>query len=282
MLKGTLFHEVIHLPSFWYRIAKVGTKELEVEKIKFGKQRRQYYLKVRGEKSDPKKLVVYFHGGGWLFGTPKQFLQNAQVFTDFGYTVYMPSYRRLPYYTMQDIKADLLATVKNIAADLTPNNVDSILMSGMSAGGHLAALLALDPTISWSEKYQLPKPNKYIGIGAPLDLSRMYTPVVRRLAGNKNSPQFHHYNPQSFLEVQQQLDLFILSAGRDGLVPYRAKRGFIEAAKTLKLNIQHDHYPRATHLELAHWSIPESKYHKIITGYLKKIAVLGEKAGSKI
>jgi len=272
MLRGTLIHEIINLPFYWSKIARVDTSGLKVEKHLYGNQRRQYYLKVSGpEKSimTPEKVVIYFHGGGWMFGTPEQFLQNAQVFTDLGYTVYMPSYRRLPYYQMNDIRSDLTATFKHITHQHN-SLIKETIMAGMSAGGHLAALLSLDMDIDWRNLYNLPYPSKFIGIGAPLDLSEMYGWYVERLAGKKHSEVFKRNNPIHFLPQAKPIELFILSAGRDGFVPYVAKKGFVKKAEDLGLRLQQHHFADATHLEIARWSIPESRYNKLVVNYLRE------------
>jgi len=73
--KGNLLHEILHLPIYNWKMQMTPIKNISVEKIPFGKHRRQYLLFIEPDNRpvDKDKVIVYYHGGGWMFGNPKQF-----------------------------------------------------------------------------------------------------------------------------------------------------------------------------------------------------------------
>ena len=92
--------------------------------------------------------VVYFHGGGWVQGTPKHLMRYSRHLAQLGVTGIRVEYRLLerkrpqaPEPCIQDAKS-ALRYVRARAAEL---DVDPrrIAAAGGSAGGHLAAFAAL-------------------------------------------------------------------------------------------------------------------------------------------
>jgi len=268
MFKGTLIYELLSLPNYWRKVWSIPTTELKIDKFKFGTQRRQYYLKIAGPTSDPKKVVIYLHGGGWLFGTPEGFVQNAMVFTRKDYTVYMPSYRRLPRYDFQDMYDDLKNVIEAIG-HRNNRSIDKLIISGMSAGAHLGAILALDKEISWEKKLGSNSPMAFIGIGSPLDLKGMWQSPVLKLLTRKG---YATANPIEYLNKQAPTILSI-SAGKDGIVNYKSQLSFEEHAKKIGLPIFTHHEPKFSHMEIAEWSIPETKIWIKVNDFLVKLNV---------
>ncbi len=241
----------------------IPTSSLRIKKIKFGTQRRQYYLKVTGPESKSEKVVIYLHGGGWLFGTPEGFVQNAMVFTKKGYTVYMPSYRRLPVYDFQDMYNDLKNACHKIK-NTRHNNINELIISGMSAGAHLGAILALDKNLDWEKMLNSVRPKSYIGIGSPLDLTKMWqSPVIKFLTRK----DYTTANPISYLHSDAP-SMLSISAGRDGIVYHQAQQSFEFAANTMNLQIETHHEPESTHMQIAEWSIPGNKTWKVVNNFL--------------
>ena len=93
--------------------------------------------------TDKRPAVVFFFGGGWSAGTPKQFYQQAQILADRGMVAFSAEYRvrsrdkTTPFECVKDGKS-AIRWVRSHAADLgvDPNR---IVASGGSAGGHVAA-----------------------------------------------------------------------------------------------------------------------------------------------
>lgn len=88
-------------------------------------------------------LVIFFHGGGWIKGSPKQFLPYAQYLSKRGIVCALVEYRLKdadntdPFTALEDAKSAVRFLKKNAGN----YNIDTtkIILSGGSAGGHLAA-----------------------------------------------------------------------------------------------------------------------------------------------
>ena len=101
----------------------------------------------------PRPAVLFFFGGGWRHGTPVQFYPECAQLAERGYVAISVDYRiaavqgATPFDALADAAA-AVGWVRTHAADL---GVDpqQVYVAGASAGGHLAACLALasDPSV---------------------------------------------------------------------------------------------------------------------------------------
>lgn len=112
---------------------KIGDVELKL-----------HVFKPAGHKtSDKRPAVVFFFGGGWQGGTPRQFYQQSRFLSGHGIMAFAAEYRvasvhkTSPYECVTDGKS-AIRWVRQHAKDL---GVDPgrIVASGGSAGGHVAA-----------------------------------------------------------------------------------------------------------------------------------------------
>jgi acetyl esterase/lipase len=93
--------------------------------------------------SDHRPAIVFFFGGGWNGGDPKQFYQQARALSDLGMVAFSAEYRvksrnqTTPFECVRDAKS-AIRWVRAHAAKLGIDP-DRIVASGGSAGGHLAA-----------------------------------------------------------------------------------------------------------------------------------------------
>lgn len=94
----------------------------------------------------PHPTVLFFHGGAWQRGGPSQFYPQCRELSAAGYLCVSAAYRvatrdgTSPSDAADDAQA-ALARVYELADELGADP-DRIVLSGGSAGGHLAALLA--------------------------------------------------------------------------------------------------------------------------------------------
>ncbi len=79
--------------------------------------------------------VLWFHGGGYVFGAPETHGRAAQRIAAYGLAVRLPRYRLAPEHRWPAMLDDALALI-----DAAPGRV---LLGGDSAGGHLALVAAL-------------------------------------------------------------------------------------------------------------------------------------------
>ncbi len=97
--------------------------------------------------TDRKAAVVFFFGGGWNTGTPKQFFQQARVLADRGIVAISAEYRVrsrhgvTPFECVTDGKSAIRWIRKN--AHSMGIDPDRIVAAGGSAGGHVAVCTGL-------------------------------------------------------------------------------------------------------------------------------------------
>jgi len=91
--------------------------------------------------------IVFFFGGGWESGDPSQFQLQAEYLASRGMVAFCPNYRTksnagtTPFECVKDAKS----AIRYLKIHSSELSVDSnkIVVSGGSAGGHLAACTAL-------------------------------------------------------------------------------------------------------------------------------------------
>lgn len=107
----------------------------------------------KGKTSFP--VFFFIHGGAWVSGDRSQYPPLGNRYASEGIGVVVPSYRLAPKHPhpaqIDDVAAAFAWTIKNVAN--YGGETNRVYVGGHSAGGHLAALLTLDPT--YLKKYGL-------------------------------------------------------------------------------------------------------------------------------
>jgi acetyl esterase/lipase len=89
-------------------------------------------------------LLVFFHGGAWQTGTREDYAFLARAFAAEGIAVALPNYRLWPAARWPDFIEDAAAAISWLrSAPQAPRG--PMFVMGHSAGGFIAASLALDP-----------------------------------------------------------------------------------------------------------------------------------------
>jgi acetyl esterase/lipase len=94
-------------------------------------------------------IVIFIHGGAWMFGDKDQATAAKPEFlTSHGYAFATIDYRLVPKVTVADEARDVAAAVAALRkrAAALGFDPDRIALVGHSAGAHLAALVATDPS----------------------------------------------------------------------------------------------------------------------------------------
>jgi acetyl esterase/lipase len=130
-------------------IAYVDDKDADPAKHKL-----DLYL-PKGQKDFP--VLFFIHGGGWTMGDRYLYGTLGQVFARNGIGTVLISYRLSPKVQhpahIQDVAKAFAWTCRHIGEH--GGRADQIFVSGHSAGGHLAALLATDESYLKAEKLSL-------------------------------------------------------------------------------------------------------------------------------
>lgn len=97
----------------------------------------------------PAPLIVFIHGGGWSIGDKGHAIgAKAQHFSARGFAFASVNYRLVPSATVEQQAGDVAAAIGWLSANAGAQGIDPsrIVLIGHSAGAHLAALVASDPS----------------------------------------------------------------------------------------------------------------------------------------
>lgn len=100
---------------------------------------------------EPGPCIIYYFGGGWMWGEYKQITQKAVYCRELiklveqGYTIISPSYRLASQSVFPACIHDCKGVVRFLKANAETYHIDPerIGVLGNSAGGHLAAMVAM-------------------------------------------------------------------------------------------------------------------------------------------
>lgn len=133
-----------------------GTDEAVVaraQRLTYGRDDRQRVLFWPGRSAPLSSgrrppLAVYVHGGGWAHGQPEMVSEKPAFFNGHGWAFASVGYRLLPDAPVEEQAADIGRAIRLLRAQAAAlgYDPDRILLFGHSAGAHLAALVASDPT----------------------------------------------------------------------------------------------------------------------------------------
>lgn len=138
------------LPMITWRVAARKNARLipgvVYREVRGRRLRADVYLPIEPP-PEPLPALLYVHGGGWVMGTRRQSRFMMYELAARGFTVVAPSYRLAPRWpvsaAVEDVKAALAWTREH--AEGHGADPKRIVVMGGSAGGHLAALLAMTP-----------------------------------------------------------------------------------------------------------------------------------------
>ncbi len=133
-------------------VAQQGTHVLvagpvEKRSLVYGPEQRQYLELFTKARAGRAPLVVYLHGGGWSEGSPRMGSGGAQAkfYTSRGFAYATIGYRYVPLVSAEQQLADIALAIGYLR---NQPDIDArkIVLVGHSSGGHMAALLATDPS----------------------------------------------------------------------------------------------------------------------------------------
>lgn len=263
--KGSLAHELCNLPPFWLQLILQGQSGFREERIAYGAHRRQYFLLCLPEEGLPLRehALLYFHGGGWRYGAPEQFRAHARLLTQQGFAVLLPSCRRAPRHDYRDMREDLTDMLLKARSSLAERGMGEkkAIVGGMSAGGNLAALAALDQEALLRAGIPVDWIRGLFLLGAPLQLEKMGdTTALRHFAGRRGEPMFRKANPFSYLDKPMRIPTLIIHGTKDGMVPFSGVEEFAEKLRKInEAETQFVSLPDGTHLDVASWFFREGE-----------------------
>lgn len=187
-----------------------------------GEQHKLDVYRPRGSAGAP--VIVFFYGGKWQSGTKEMYGFLAAALTARGYVVVIPDYRLYPEVRFPDFIADgasaLRWTRDNIAA--FGGDARMLFVMGHSAGGYIAAMLALDR--QWLDDVGLDAGCDIaglIGVSGPYDFLPLRDPVLSIIFGGDNRP---FTQPISYAEGRKPPALILTGADDRTVAPGNSTR----------------------------------------------------------
>lgn len=102
----------------------------------------------RRDVQTPQPTVIFFHGGGWILGTKETAITSIMPWLEMGWNVVNVEYRMARVALAPGAVEDALCALRHVVAQAKTYNVDTarLVVSGESAGGHLALAAGMIPT----------------------------------------------------------------------------------------------------------------------------------------
>ena len=277
--KWDLWSEPRQLARHWRWMSSVDYRRQRVQKVAYGEHPRQYLLLCRPLADDGHRdeVVLYIHGGGWRYGAPDYYLTSAQWLVDRGYTVIMPSHRRTPRFKFADLREDLNALWHTSLRVLDELGLGErpLIVGGLSSGGNLAALLALDRETQAREGIDAGRIAGLFVQSAPLDLSKMvWSPVLRSYAGGRWSATFRAASPVTYLDEQPPFPVLVMHGERDGVVEPASARSFVERFRERGFSGLTSYFiPGGKHTTSASWAYHDNEVRNVFRDWLGQLSI---------
>ena len=101
----------------------------------------------RKDTSTPRPTLIFIHGGGWILGTKEASLMSLIPWMEMGWNVVNVEYRMARVALAPGAVEDLQCALRHVAGKAKDYGVDmnKIVVSGESAGGHLALTTGMIP-----------------------------------------------------------------------------------------------------------------------------------------
>lgn len=218
------------------------------------RQKLDLYLPPQGESRTALPLIVWVHGGAWLAGSKKDC--PAVPFLDGGFAVASINYRLSQHAIFPAQIEDCKAAIRFLRANAKKYNIDPnhIGAWGMSAGGHLVALLGTTgdvndfdkgPNLNFSSKVQAVC--DYFG---PTDFTKMSAfkssmdhdapdaPEARLIGGpvQENKEVCQRANPITYISKDDP-PFLICHGDKDMLVPHNQSELLNDALKKAGIDV---------------------------------------------
>jgi acetyl esterase/lipase len=118
-----------------------------VEGIQYGPDPAQLLDLYLPGTAAPAPVIVYFHSGGWIGGTRAEVTQAILREVPRGYAIVSVDYRLAPAVRFPVPLEDAKTAVRWVKAHAREYHLraDQVMAAGASAGGHLAAMVAVTP-----------------------------------------------------------------------------------------------------------------------------------------
>ena len=191
-------------------------------------------------------VVVFYYGGGWVHGDRRAYAFAARALAKAGFVVVVPDYRKVPGVRfpafLQDAAMALRWTRDHVAA--FGGDPTRVGIAGHSAGGYIAAMLALDPRWLKAEGVDPRFVRAAVPMCAPLDFYPFTKQRSRDAMQGAADPAMTQ--PIHFVR-RDAAPLLLLTAGADEQVGAHNADNLTARMRAVGGDIRHIDYPGRSH-----------------------------------
>lgn len=193
-------------------------------------------------------VIVFFHGGGWVKGTRGEYGWAARAYASKGFVVVVPDYRKVPqvrFPAFIEDGADAVRWTKDNIARFG-GDPERIAVAGHSAGGHIVAMLTLDP--QWLAKAGAPGAIKAaVGLSGPYDF---YPFTGRAIAAMSAWPRPQETQPLAYARKDAP-PMMLVTGTLDTTVRPKNARNLAAKLKVLGAVVEEKEYAGQGHEDIA-------------------------------
>ncbi len=162
---------------------------------------------------DRKAIVIFYYGGGWRRGERGMYRFVGAALAAQGFTTVIPDYRLYPEFGFPEFMEDAALAYGWVQKRLNAGGLKRpVILMGHSAGGHIAALLALDG--HYLADY--PPPAAVVGLAGPYAFDPTTWPrtrdIFRAAAGDPDKTR-----PVTFVSAKAP-PMFLARGAEDDVV----------------------------------------------------------------
>ena len=218
-----------------------------------------YIYEPKSHKANEKRpAIVFFFGGGWRGGTPKQFQEHCRYLASMGMVAMTADYRvssrqgTKPVHCVRDGKSAVRWIRKN--ADRFGIDPNRVVSGGGSAGGHVAASTGILP------KHE--EPGEDIKVSSVPNALVLYNPVLitanakglKTFGGDKLEKMKVRLGVQDpttispYHNIRKDLPPTLILHGKaDTTVPYSNAQAYLKQATVIGLRVELEGYADMPH-----------------------------------
>lgn len=199
-------------------------------------------------------VLIFVHGGNWNSGNKNTYSVLGRNFAGKDYLTVIPGYTLSPYANYDQMTQEIAKAIKwtHENAEKYGGDPDRVFLMGHSAGGHLAALAAMNPKYLDNTDYikgiilddaagldmysylqeNPPGEDEYYNVtwttnpeqwknASPYYFLDENTPPILTLLGTKTIPSLYYYNDlfhNKLLEFQPEAPLLIMNKNHTAMV----------------------------------------------------------------
>lgn len=223
-------------------------------------------------------VLVFIHGGTWISGSKDLYIELGKNFAAKGVTTAVINYRLGDVASYNQMAADCAAAVKWIHehAKQYHGNPDRVSVMGHSAGGHLAALITLDP--DYFKALHTPNPIKGCllidAFGLNIDtfiqspLAYMYRSSVARVF-TSDPVQWKKASPVNHVE-QNKVPFYIVTGTNSYPFLVQDNMLFTDRLRMVNKQVVYETMPGKNHQEMVtQFAHPGNVLYEKIPGFIR-------------